>query len=172
MSDGGSAGPGWANGLQAHCGRISVGRRHGREAAELALKVFLLGPANIVHTQRWVEALVERGIEVITVTQHVPSGWAPPKGAELLVLPVRNATGYVANTFALKHIVASVRPDVVNAHYASGYGTLAGLAGYKPTVLSVWGSDVFDFPYQSWVGRATDSPATFAGPLGSLPRAM
>ena len=115
------------------------------------MKVLLLGPANIVHTQRWVEALVERGLEVITVTQHEPSGWTPPNGAELLLLPIRNATGYFANVFAFKHIVAMVRPDVVNVHYASGYGTLAGLADFTPNVLSVWGSDVYDFPYQSWL---------------------
>jgi glycosyltransferase involved in cell wall biosynthesis len=41
------------------------------------------------------------------------------------------------------------RPEIVNAHYASGYGTTAALAGVRPVLLSVWGSDVYDFPYQS-----------------------
>ncbi len=38
----------------------------------------------------------------------------------------------------------------MNAHYASGYGTTAALVGFRPTLLSVWGSDVYDFPYESW----------------------
>ena len=41
-------------------------------------------------------------------------------------------------------------PDLLNVHYASGYGTTAALSGFHPSLLSVWGSDVFDFPYESW----------------------
>src|SRR5690606_35214533 len=43
--------------------------------------------------------------------------------------------------------------DLVNAHYASGYGTTARFAGFAPTLLSVWGSDVFDFPMKSPLHR-------------------
>jgi glycosyltransferase involved in cell wall biosynthesis len=38
---------------------------------------------------------------------------------------------------------------VLNTHFASGYGTLARLSGFRPNVLSVWGSDVYDFPEKS-----------------------
>ena len=48
----------------------------------------------------------------------------------------------------LNTILRDWRPDILNAHYASGYGTTAALAGAKPLLLSVWGSDVYDFPYQ------------------------
>jgi hypothetical protein len=39
--------------------------------------------------------------------------------------------------------------DLLNVHYASGYGTTAALSGFRPWMLSVWGSDVYDFPYES-----------------------
>jgi glycosyltransferase involved in cell wall biosynthesis len=41
------------------------------------------------------------------------------------------------------------KPDLLHAHYASGYGTLSRLSGFSPNILSVWGSDVYEFPYQS-----------------------
>jgi glycosyltransferase involved in cell wall biosynthesis len=41
----------------------------------------------------------------------------------------------------------------VNAHYATGYGLVARLVGFKPTLLSVWGSDVYDFPEKSFLHR-------------------
>jgi len=41
----------------------------------------------------------------------------------------------------------------MNAHYASGYGTTAGICGFTPTLLSVWGSDVYDFPNESAMKR-------------------
>jgi glycosyltransferase involved in cell wall biosynthesis len=115
------------------------------------VRVLILGPAEVVHTQRWVEALDARGMDLTLVTQHPPRGWKPPAGVTMRVLPFRGSAGYFANTWALRRIAHEVRPDLVNAHYASGYGTTAALVNYRPTLLSVWGSDVFDFPYESWL---------------------
>ncbi len=47
------------------------------------------------------------------------------------------------NVLELKKTFRSIKPDVVNVHYASGYGTLARLAKLKPLVLSVWGEVTF-----------------------------
>jgi len=38
---------------------------------------------------------------------------------------------------------------LVNCHYASGYGTLARLTKVQPLVVSVFGSDVYDYPFKS-----------------------
>ena len=143
------------------------------ELRGFALRLLLLGPASSLHTQRWVEALVERGIDVTLVTQHEPTGWAPPERATLRLLPVRGAVGYFVNAPVLARILAEVRPDLVNAHYASGYGTSAALVGYRPTVLSVWGSDVFDFPDQSWLaGRLVRWNLRRAQRIASTSRVM
>ena len=54
---------------------------------------------------------------------------------------------------AVRALLNSIRPDIVNAHYASGYGTTARLVNFHPWVLSVWGSDVYDFPHKSFIHR-------------------
>jgi glycosyltransferase involved in cell wall biosynthesis len=53
----------------------------------------------------------------------------------------------------LRRLLSELAPDLLNAHYATGYGLLARLSGYTPTMLSVWGSDVYDFPCKSSLHR-------------------
>lgn len=114
------------------------------------MKILLLAPANSIHTQRWFLSLCERGHAVTLVSQHQPiSSRCPPNG-NIQILPYSGKKGYFLNALAVRRIVKELTPDLINAHYASGYGTTAALVGYRPTLLSVWGSDVFDFPYESW----------------------
>jgi glycosyltransferase involved in cell wall biosynthesis len=61
--------------------------------------------------------------------------------------------GYYRNGAALRKIFAAIKPDILNAHYASGYGTLARRSGLGPLLLSVWGSDVYEFPDRSFIHR-------------------
>ncbi len=112
------------------------------------MKVLVLAPANVIHTQRWVEGLNARGVEVVLATQHVGAPWQAPGGVRVVRLPVSGPLGYFANAFALRRLLRSFKPDLLNAHYASGYGTTAALARFRPWLLSVWGSDVYDFPYE------------------------
>ena len=113
------------------------------------MKVLLLAQANSVHTHRWVEALHARGHMVTLASQQDPRSWQPPAGVTLHRLPRTGMLGYFANVPAVRALIREVRPSLVHAHYASGYGTTAALARFRPTLLSVWGSDVFEFPYQS-----------------------
>jgi glycosyltransferase involved in cell wall biosynthesis len=54
--------------------------------------------------------------------------------------------GYVVNGWRVRRLLRKIQPDVVNAHYATGYGRLgASVSGY-PLVINVWGSDVLEFP--------------------------
>jgi len=53
----------------------------------------------------------------------------------------------------LRKIIKEFSPDIVHAHYATSYGLLGALCGFRPYVLSVWGSDVFNFPNLSFLHR-------------------
>ena len=46
----------------------------------------------------------------------------------------------------LLRVIRSFKPDILHAHYASSYGLIGFLTFFKPFVVSVWGSDVYDFP--------------------------
>jgi glycosyltransferase involved in cell wall biosynthesis len=54
---------------------------------------------------------------------------------------------------AAKEYFKEVQPDIVHAHYASSYGTLAKYIGFENTIVSLWGSDVYEFPNRSIVHK-------------------
>lgn len=117
------------------------------------MRILVLAAANSIHTQRWVDALVERNLHIVLVTQHPSFDWQPGGDATVRELPFNGNCGYILNSFSLRRIIAECEPDILHAHYASGYGTTAGLVGFHPTLLSVWGSDIFDFPKTSVLHR-------------------
>lgn len=114
----------------------------------MAMKVLLLSAASSVHTMRWANAFGMLGHEVHLASQHEPlQGYSSVR--EIHLLPHRSGAGYLLNGPRLRQLVCAVRPDVVNAHYATGYGTLARALRGVPVVLNVWGSDVYEFPEKS-----------------------
>lgn len=113
------------------------------------MRILLVGPASSVHIQRWYRSLRERGHDVVLATQHPPTDPSVVQG-DIHMLPFRGTAGYWLNAPSLRRLVRTMRPDVLNVHYASGYGLTAAIVRHRPTLLSVWGSDVFEFPYQSW----------------------
>ncbi len=50
---------------------------------------------------------------------------------------------------SLKAFYKDVDPELVHAHYATSYGMLARKLGHNKTIISVWGSDVLEFPNKS-----------------------
>ncbi len=118
------------------------------------MKLLLLGPANSIHLQRWANGLAAASVEVHAVSMHppLPTGWRPD--VHLHALPVAAAIGYIANAWALRRLAQRLGTDLLHAHYASGYGVLASLSAVCPRLVSVWGSDVFEFPERSFLHRA------------------
>lgn len=116
------------------------------------MKIALLSAASAIHTIRWANGLASKGLEVHLISQHPVTDFLSEK-VHLHLLPNRGLLGYYLMVPKVKKLLKQIQPDLVNAHYASGYGTTARLAGYHPFLLSVWGSDVYDFPYKSFLHK-------------------
>lgn len=112
------------------------------------MKVALLSSAASVHTIRWANGLAKAGVDVHVISQH-PQLEPIDSKVHVHILPFRGVLGYFTMVPAVKKLLKIIEPDILNAHYASGYGTTAHLVGFRPWVLSVWGSDVYDFPNKS-----------------------
>jgi glycosyltransferase len=119
------------------------------------MKIIFLGEAGSIHTIRWVNSLSEKGIEVILVSLkgEVDTVGKINDNVKVIYLPFGTKLGYYLNIFAFKKIISKEKPDLINAHYASGYGTLGRLSGFNKKLLNVWGSDVYDFPNESKVKK-------------------
>ncbi len=117
------------------------------------MKILFLSAANSVHTVKWVNTLAERKHEIHLVFNcgHAPSVDKIDGRVHLYQLKYSGTKGYYLNAKELKKLNKKINPDVINVHYASGYGTLARMAKLPNIILSIWGSDVFEFPYQSKV---------------------
>jgi glycosyltransferase involved in cell wall biosynthesis len=112
------------------------------------LKVALLAGISSIHTTRWANALSERGYDIHLITQH-RGGDVVFANVKVHYLPFQGNIGYFLNVPFLRALLKKLKSALMHAHYASGYGMLGRLSGFHPYVLSVWGGDVYDFPYES-----------------------
>ena len=119
------------------------------------MKIALLSAANSIHTQKIANSLCQMGhsVTLFSLPNHCDRDGEYNPAVEIRYLKNGGTRGYFTNALQLKRLLKEGMYDVLNAHYASGYGTLAGLSGFHPYVLSVWGSDVYDFPYESAIKR-------------------
>ncbi len=114
------------------------------------MKIMLLAGGHDIHTVRWANKLCEHGNEVhlCFVSNQEPTMDKYNKMVKLHKLNFPAPFGYYLNVLQLKSLICRVKPDILNAHYSSGYGTLGRLTQFSPYLVSVYGSDVYSFPYQ------------------------
>ena len=141
------------------------------------MRICFVGPANSSHIVKWCQWFIGRGHE-IHVISFTP-GDIPNAKVHLLDLGV-DANGsdigklkYLTTGKGIKKLIDNIQPDIVNAHYATSYGIAVALSGVKNYVLSVWGSDIYDFPNKSPLHKALLKYSLHKAPrLFSTSRAM
>lgn len=117
-------------------------------------KLFFISAASSIHTVKWVNALSKNyEVHLIYCKNHQPKVDTISSDVILHSLTLNAPLGYYLNSFELKKLYKRISPDIVNVHYASGYGTLARISKLDNIILSVWGSDVYDFPNQSKIKK-------------------
>ncbi len=107
------------------------------------MKLCLFADAPVIHTRRWAEYFADQGHEVHLLSMR------PGRYSRVTVHCIRpplGRGGYFAAALLARRRAAELAPDLVHAHYASSYGLWGALCGRRPLLLSVWGSDVHDFP--------------------------
>lgn len=119
------------------------------------MKVVLLAPGKSSHTHKWAHFFLEQGMDVTVVTFKDHFSEKNAQEVRTLVLPklLPGKLSYITAVFALKKILKELRPDVFHAHFASSYGFVGALTGYHPFFVSVWGTDIFQFPKKSGINR-------------------
>lgn len=117
------------------------------------MKVLFLSDGSSVHTIRWVNGLASRGLKVFLVSVQ-PISDAVEHRVTAHKLRFNSPLGYILNTLELRSLIRKYNPDIINAHFASGYGVLAALANSSPLLMSIWGSDITSFPSKSFIHRS------------------
>jgi len=114
-------------------------------------RIMIVANASSTHTIRWANALYEKGHAVTLVTQHTPISGLK-KEIPLITLPYEGMKGYFLNTQELRRLNLKIKPDVIHAYFASGYGTLLANTGLN-YYISVWGSDVYIYPKKNLINK-------------------
>ena len=118
------------------------------------MRILILSDAKSIHTKRWVKSLYEEGIELAVVSLSVPSDtYYESLGIKCICYnlayyssSIKYKYRYLTLINKVKKAINEFQPDIVHAHYASSYGLIGALTGFHPYIVSVWGSDVYDFP--------------------------
>lgn len=120
-------------------------------------KILFIAPSSSVHTKKWCDWFSAKGCEVHVAT--LDSEMIPGATVHLMHQSSGPASSdfrkltYLSCASELSRIIQSIQPDIIHAHYASSYGVLAALVVRQPYFLSIWGSDVYDFPRKSLLHR-------------------
>jgi len=131
------------------------------------MKIFILSDPCSIHTKRWVSSLSERGISIFLFGLNSDSTEFYSKYNNVTLYKanhtylLKNKTKggslkklkYLTVINSLKKCIKDFQPDILHAHYASSYGLFGALSGFHPYIISVWGSDIYDFPRVSFLHK-------------------
>lgn len=107
------------------------------------MHIALIGSQASIHIIRWANSLSDSGIKVHVFTMHDPTDLFNSK-VKVVKLPFRNPHGYFLNMPYLRKELNKIKPDLIHSFYALGHGFLGRMTGYKPHIISVLGSDIYD----------------------------
>ena len=121
------------------------------------MKICYLSDANSIHTKKLCYFFRDMGYEVSVISLN--DGEIDGVKVYSMAMKVENQGSsiskikYLKNIMKIKKIIKEIKPDILHAHYATSYGLIGSIIDYRPYIISVWGSDVYDFPNKSIIHK-------------------
>lgn len=124
------------------------------------MRLIILADAAAPHTRRWALWFALRGheVHVVSVNEKSLQGYEPATvhaiwnkiagnslPERILKIPIILAR--------LRRLIRRFPPDIIHAHSAGGYAWMAMLCGFRPYVVTPWGTDLLVDIHQSWINR-------------------
>jgi glycosyltransferase involved in cell wall biosynthesis len=116
------------------------------------MKILFLGDGRSIHLQRWIGCFNQQGDETCLATLEQPGH----RVAETFYIRPKsrlNFVKYFLATGEIRKITEKIKPDLINAHFVPNYGLIGVRLGFKPVVVSVWGSDILVSAQKSLLHR-------------------
>lgn len=112
--------------------------------------ICFLGPANNYHIIKWCGYFVSKNydVHVVSFTKSIIDNCIVhyiDTGVSANDME-KNKIKYLFFAKKVKKMINKINPDIISVHYSSSYGSVAAFSGIKNYFLSIWGSDVYDFP--------------------------
>ena len=111
------------------------------------VKICFLADAQSIHTRKWAQYFsgIYNEIHIISMrkTDYI---YESNVYVHVLKNISENKLSYFLLIKDIKKLVKEINPDILHSHYATSYGLYGRMCNYHPFVISVWGSDVYEFP--------------------------
>lgn len=127
------------------------------------MKLLLLSELSSIHTIRWARSLAGYGLDIhiFGFYNYDGSDYSDHANIHITSLGLNESSkdnilrklNYLKALSVVKRIYREFQPDIVHAHYASSYGLIGSLLNKKNYIISVWGSDVYNFPNKNFLNR-------------------
>ncbi len=117
-------------------------------------RILILSDINSAHTEKWVKGLLVNNFQIhlFSLSDSKTSWHNNLSNFQFSVQKTNTTRSFISKLKyfnavpSIKQIIKDFQPDFVHAHYASSYGLLGALCNFPNFYVSVWGSDVYDFP--------------------------
>ncbi len=128
-------------------------------------RVVILGWADSTHIQRWATGLTGRGFDISVISV---GGSAIPE-IPTIVYPRGEKGAYLNYALSARRDVRALCPNLLHCHYASGFGLWTQAISHRPTLVSVWGSDVIGVSgIEKWMVARTLRRADWVSATGEF----
>ena len=129
------------------------------------MKILIAGDPASSHTIKWANALSSRGVEILIygLGSYDKNNYNNSVKIETFSsltdkVKLKNDGNfykliYLASIPRLNKVIKDFEPDILHSFYATSYGLISTLTGFRPHLISVWGSDVMAFPEKSFVHK-------------------
>ncbi|MCG6959305.1 glycosyltransferase [bacterium BMS3Abin03] len=128
------------------------------------MKILILADPAAPHTIKWVNSLSKQGIEIYLFGLSYYDKELYNKNVKIsslnASLEIKNKPFgsyskiiYLTALRSLKKIIKEFKPDIVHSHFASSFGLIGALSGFHPFIISVWGTDIYNFPERSFLHK-------------------
>lgn len=119
------------------------------------MKVVLLAPGKSSHTHKWALFFKEKGLDVYVLTFKDHYSHENAQKVKTLVLPklLPGKLSYLSCIPQIRRLLKEIKPDILHAHFVSSYGFVGAISGYHPLFISVWGTDIYQFPKRNIINR-------------------
>jgi len=108
------------------------------------MKICYIAPTNSIHTKRFISFFKNRGHNIYLISFEKVINSNDFKDIIIYYIPIKfKKLGvlYFRILFKIKKILKEINPDILHSHYLIPYGWLGAFSGFKPFVISIWGSD-------------------------------
>lgn len=112
------------------------------------MKILMFAPSRSIHTHKWATYFQDRGYEVkvATFSNHFSEEHAKEIDTVKLSKRLPGKFSYLTAIYSLNKLIDEFQPDILHAHYLSSYGFISSFNNFHPNIVSVWGSDIYQFP--------------------------